>query len=91
MKKDEWILSKELGRLRKYGLYLNAERIQKNEKYNIVHERSRNVLEPSCSVEEIMGITNVLEWYIKKTREINEKTNKGTNNMGSDRNNVSVP
>lgn len=65
MKKDEWALSKELGRLRKYGLNLNAERIKENEIYNIVFEKSRKVLEPSCSIEEILGITNVLEWYIE--------------------------
>ena len=65
MKKDEWALSKELGRLRKYGLNLNAKRIKENESYNIVFENSGKILEPSCSVEEIMGITNVLEWFIE--------------------------
>lgn len=63
MKKDEWTLSKELGRLRKYGLNLNAVRIKENEIYNIVFEESRKVFEPSCTVEEIIGITNALEQF----------------------------
>lgn len=63
MKKDEWTLSKELGRLRKYGLKLNAVRIKENEIYNIVFEESRKVFEPSCTVEEIIGITNALEQF----------------------------
>ena len=66
MKKDEWVLSKELGRLRKYGLNLNAKRIKENESYDIVFENSKKVLEPSCSVNEILGIINVLDWYINK-------------------------
>ena len=75
MKKDEWILSKELGRLRKYGLKLNAVRIKENEIYNIVFEESRKVFEPSCTVEEIIGITNALEQFSemlieKRRREI---------------------
>jgi hypothetical protein len=63
MKKDEWILSKELGRLRKYGIYLNAKRIKENESYDIVFEKSRKVFEPSCSISEVLGITNALEQY----------------------------
>lgn len=63
MKKDEWILSKELGRLRKYGIYLNAKRIKENESYDIVFEKSKKVFEPSCSVSEVIGITNALEQY----------------------------
>ena len=61
MKKDEWTLSKELGRLRKYGINLNAERVEENECYNIVFEKSRKILEQSCTVQEILGITNTLE------------------------------
>ncbi len=64
MKKDEWTLSKELGRLRKYGLKLNAVRIKENEIYNIVFENSRKILEPSCTVDEVLGIVNVSEWIL---------------------------
>ena len=64
MKNDEWILTKELGRLRKYGFCMQAERVDKekaNDRYNIVLEQSRNVIEPYCSIEEIIGIVNALE------------------------------
>lgn len=74
MKKDEWVLSKELGRLRKYGLNLNAKRIKENESYDIVFENSKKVLEPSCSVNEILGIINVLDWYINKCIEYKRKS-----------------
>lgn len=79
MKKDEWTLSKELGRLRKYGINLNAERVEENECYNIVFEKSRKILEPSCTVQEILGITNVLEWYIEYVIAYNKRMkNEGT-------------
>lgn len=79
MKKDEWTLSKELGRLRKYGINLNAERVKENECYNIVFEKSRKILEPSCTVQEILGITNVLEWYIEYVIAYNKRMkNEGT-------------
>lgn len=66
MKKDEWALTQELGRLRKLGFCLQAERIIKNERYNIVFEKSREILEPNCSVEEVIGIANSLEICIRK-------------------------
>ena len=79
MKKDEWTLSKELGRLRKYGINLNAERVEENECYNIVFEKSRKILEPSCTVQEILGITHVLEWYIEYVIAYNKRMkNEGT-------------
>lgn len=70
MKHDEWALSKELGRLRQYGLYLQAERVIKNERYNIVHEKNRTVFEPYCTVEEVLGITNALEQYINSNQKV---------------------
>lgn len=66
MKNDEWILTKELGRLRKLGFYLQVERIKENETYNIVFEKSREILEPSCSIEEVLGITNALDICLRK-------------------------
>lgn len=61
MKKDEWILTKELGRLRKHGFFLQAERIKENESYNIVFQNNKGILEPNCSIEEVLGITNSLD------------------------------
>lgn len=64
MKHDEWALTKELGNLRKYGLYLQAERSEKekkNDKYNIVFQNSRKIVEYYCSIEEIVAISSVLE------------------------------
>lgn len=69
MKKDEWILSKELGRLRKLGFYLQAERIIENERYNVVFEKSREILEPNCSIEEILAIANSLDICLRKLYE----------------------
>ena len=66
MKKDEWKLTKELGRLRILGFYLQAERIIENERYNIVFEKSREILEPNCTVEEVLGIANSLDICIRK-------------------------
>ena len=66
MKNDEWILTKELGRLRSLGFYLQAERIKENERYNIVFEKSREILEPNCSIEEVLGIANALDICLRK-------------------------
>ena len=64
MKHDEWTLTKELGCLREYGFCLQAERSDKtkaNDRYNIVFEKSRRILEPYCTIEEVLGITNSLK------------------------------
>lgn len=75
MKHDEWTLTKELGRLREYGFCLQAERVEKekaNERYNIVFEKSREILEPYCSIEEVIGITNSLETCFEKIKDFNK-------------------
>lgn len=75
MKKDEWLLTKELGILRKYGFSLQAERVdkkKKNEKYNIVFQNSREILEPNCSIEEVLGITNSLRTCFEKLKKYNK-------------------
>ncbi len=75
MKHDEWALTKELGALRKYGLNLQAERTnkeKKNDRYNIVFQESREIVEFNSTIEEIIGIITALEICIKKI--------KGTNN-----------
>ena len=77
MKHDEWALTKELGILRQYGFCLQAERSDKqipNERYNIVFEKSRKILEPYCSIEEVLGITNSLNrcFGLLKERNMNE-------------------
>ena len=72
MKKDEWILSKELGRLRKYGYKLKAKRVKKNEIYDIVFENSGKILEPYCSIEEILGIVNSMEICLNMIIEYNK-------------------
>jgi len=77
MKNDEWMLTKELGKLRQYGFCLQAERVDKskqNDRYNIVFEKSRLVLEPYCSIEEVLGISNSLNrcFGMLKERNINE-------------------
>ena len=76
MKNDEWILTKELGRLRKYGFCMQAERVDKekaNDRYNIVLEQSRNVIEPYCSIEEIIGIVNALETCFEMIKQYKRK------------------
>lgn len=71
MKHDEWELSKELGRLRKLGFCLQAVRREKNERYDIVFEKSKKILEPNCSVEEVLGIANSLDICLRKLYEWN--------------------
>ena len=66
MKHDDWKLTKELGRLRVLGFHLQAVRREKNERYDIVFEKSREILEPNCSVEEVLGIANSLDICLRK-------------------------
>lgn len=76
MKKDEWKLTQELGRLRKYGFLMQAERCDKdkpNDRYNIVLQNSREIIEPYCSIEEIIGIINVLEICFDKIKQYKRK------------------
>ena len=65
MRKDEYALTKELRRLEKYGILLQAKRVGyvENEgyKYNILFTEDKRVLEPECGVSEVMGIINALE------------------------------
>lgn len=65
MRKDEYTLTKELRRLTKYGLLLQAKRISYDEtegyKYNILFTEDKRILEPECSVSEVMGIINSLD------------------------------
>lgn len=91
MKKDEWILTKELGRLRKYGYKLQAERVRENISYNIIFEETKRILEPNCTIEEIMSIINVLEKCLEmlieyNKRKENERTKEETNSMDGNSN-----
>ena len=65
MRKDEYTLTKELRILSKYGLLLQAKRISYDEtdgyKYNILFTEDKRILEPECSVSEVMGIINSLD------------------------------
>ena len=73
MRKDEYVLTKELRRLEKYGLVLQAKRIgfieNSGYKYNILFTEDKSIVEPGCSVEEIMGIINSLEICLQKLKE----------------------
>ncbi len=76
MKHDEWILTKEMKVLRNYGFRLQAERTikdTKNHRYNIVFENTKEILEPNCSIEEVMGIINSLKTCFDKIIEYNKK------------------
>ncbi|WP_408069376.1 HRDC domain-containing protein [Butyrivibrio sp. JL13D10] len=65
MRKDEYALTKELRRLEKYGLLLQAKRVgfleDEGYKYNILFTKDKSVLEPECGVAEVMGIINALD------------------------------
>ncbi len=65
MRKDEYVLTKELRRLEKYGFLLQAKRIGLSGDgqyiYDILFTEDKRVLEPGCNVSEIMGIINSLE------------------------------
>lgn len=82
MKNDEWKLTKELERLRKFGFLLQARRCSEmdpcNYKYDIVFANSQTVLEPYCSLEEVMGIINSLETCLNMIIAYNEKKRKIT-------------
>lgn len=77
MRKDEYTLTKELRRLAKYGLLLQAKRISYSEtegyKYNILFTDDKRILEPDCSVSEVMGIINSLDICL----ELQKANNKG--------------
>lgn len=75
MKHDEWALTKELGVLRKYGLCLQAERSEKekkNDRYNIVFQQDRKIVEYYCSIEEIIAIASVLDICLKNLAGIRD-------------------
>jgi ATP-dependent DNA helicase RecQ len=65
MKKDEYVLTKELRRLEKYGFLFQAKRIGISERggyqYDILFTKDKKVLEPGCDATEILGIINSLE------------------------------
>ncbi|SEF61922.1 HRDC domain-containing protein [Butyrivibrio sp. Su6] len=69
MRKDEYVLTKELRRLEKYGLVLQAKRIgvfgDGGYKYDILFTDDKRVLEPGCDVSEILGIINSVETCIE--------------------------
>lgn len=72
MKHDEWALTKELGSLREYGLYLQAQRSEKekkNERYDIIFQGTSKILEPYCSIEEVIGIANSLKTCMEIMKE----------------------
>lgn len=75
MKKDEWKLTKELGQLRKYGFLLQVKRVDEtkpNDKYNIIFQHSNEILEPNCSIEEVIGISNSLKICFEKLIKYNK-------------------
>ena len=84
MKKDEWILSKELGRIRKYGIHFQAQRANETQaenqaelRYDIVTEKTREVIVPYCTIEEIMSVTLALEKVMERLKgsgQIEKKT-----------------
>ena len=61
MKKDEWRITEELRRLNKYGIRFTARRSFEDQIgiYDIIIQNTEEIVEPSCSVEEILGIINV--------------------------------
>ncbi len=64
MRNDEWRLTQELRRLNKYGFYLWARRCPSSiydYRYDIVFSNSEYILEPYCSIEEVMGIINSVD------------------------------
>lgn len=64
MRNDEWRLTQELSRLRKYGFLLQARRCSddpQDYKYDIIFANSKAVLEPYCSLEEVIGIINSID------------------------------
>ena len=64
MRNDEWRLTQELRRLRKYGFLLQARRCSddpQDYKYDIIFANSKAVLEPYCSLEEVIGIINSID------------------------------
>ena len=71
---DEWALTNELRRLNKYGFLLRAKRTFEGVIgiYDIIFVNSQNILEPNCSIEEVVGITNSLETCL----EINKRNNE---------------
>ena len=84
MKKDEWKLTKELGRLRKYGFLLQAKRCTEDDpynfKYDIIFANSKNVLEPYCSLEEVMGIINSIETCLDMIIDYNKTKRVSSSN-----------
>ena len=82
MKNDEWRLTQELRRLRKYGFYLQARRCSESTmeyKYDIVFANSKTILEPYCSLEEVLGIINSVDTclnMITKYSDSRGKTNR---------------
>ena len=90
MKHDEWALTKELGKLREYGFLLQAERSDKtraNDRYNIIFQNSREILEPYCSIEEVVGIANSLNICFSKL--VNYNKSRKTYEQKRDNNNCS--
>lgn len=74
MKHDEWALTKELGELRQFGLFLQARRSEKeikNDKYDIIFQGTTKILEPYCSIEEVIGITNSIKTCMQIIKERN--------------------
>ena len=64
MRNDEWRLTQELRRLNKYGFYLWARRCSSNiddYRYDIVFANTEYILEPYCSIEEVIGIINSVD------------------------------
>lgn len=66
MKNDEWKLTKELGKLRKYKINLQARRKVKNKIYDIIYEKDEKIFEPYCTVQEIIGIINAIDKIMKE-------------------------
>ncbi len=92
MRKDEYILTKELRRLEKYGLLLQAKRVGYSKEgdniYNILFTEDKRILEPECGVSEVMGIINAvetcLEIFVSKMRN-NDSASITTQGVANDR------
>lgn len=78
MKKDEWALTEELKRLNKFGFIIRAKRTfeDKQGMYELFFLHTNEILEPCCTVEEVMGIINTSEILLSKyiERLSDEKT-----------------
>ncbi len=79
MKQDEWRLTQKLSRLKKYGFVLQARRCTDNPldyRYDIVFANTKDILEPYCSLEEVLGIINSVDTCLSMIIDYNKKNSE---------------